>query len=68
MIVRALLRAAGSTIALVVIYYLLPLNRSSTWAAVTMLVIGLVVFTVWSPFRSARSRPHRSRDCGRSKP
>src|SRR5271166_288910 len=45
MIVRALLRAAGSTIALVVIYYLLPLNRSSTWAAVTMLVIGLVVFT-----------------------
>ena len=28
-----------------VIYYLLPLNRSSTWAAVTMLVIGLVVFT-----------------------
>jgi Ion channel len=44
MIVRALLRAAGSTIALVVIYYLLPLNRSSTGAAVTMLTIGLVVF------------------------
>jgi hypothetical protein len=27
-----------------VIYYLLPLDRSSPWAAVTMLVIGLVVF------------------------
>ena len=27
-----------------VIYYLLPLDRSSTWAAVTMLVIGLVLF------------------------
>ena len=45
MIVRALLRAAGSTVALVVIYYLLPLNHSSTWAAVAMLVTGLVVFT-----------------------
>jgi hypothetical protein len=28
----------------VVIYYLLPLNRSSTWVAVTMLVIGLALF------------------------
>ena len=27
-----------------VIYYLLPLDRSSTWAAVAMLVIGLVLF------------------------
>jgi Ion channel len=42
-IVRAVLLAAGSTFALVAIYYLLPLNRSSTWVAVTMLVIGLVV-------------------------
>jgi voltage-gated potassium channel len=42
-IVRAVLRAAGSTIALVAIYYLLPLDRSSTWVAVTMLVIGLAV-------------------------
>ena len=46
MIVRALLRGAGSTIALVVIYYLLPLDRSSTSAAITMLAIGLVVFVV----------------------
>ena len=43
-IVRSLLRATGSTAALVVIYYLLPLDRSSASAAVTMLVIGLVLF------------------------
>ena len=42
-IVRAVLLATGSTVALVAIYYLLPLNRSSTWVAVTMLAIGLVV-------------------------
>jgi voltage-gated potassium channel len=42
-IVRALLRAVGSTAALVAIYYLLPLNRSSTWVAVTMLAIGLAL-------------------------
>ena len=42
-IVRAVLRMVGSTAALVAIYYLLPLNRSSTWVAVTMLAIGLVV-------------------------
>ena len=37
-----MLRAAGSTTALVVIYYLLPLNRSSITVAATMLIIGLV--------------------------
>ena len=42
-IVRAVLRAVGSTAALVAIYYLLPLDRSSTWVAVTILVIGLVL-------------------------
>ena len=42
-IVRALLQAAGSTVALVAIYYLLPLDHFSTWVAVTVLVIGLVV-------------------------
>ena len=42
-IVRAALRALGSTVALVTIYYLLPLDHSSKWAAVTMLVIGLLV-------------------------
>ena len=65
MIVRALLRGAGSTIALVAIYYLLPLDRSSTWAAVTMLAIGLVAFValvavqirsiVTSPFPGLRA-------------
>jgi hypothetical protein len=42
-IAAALLRAAGSTIALVAIYYLLPLDNSARWAAITMLVIGLVL-------------------------
>ncbi len=42
-IVRAALRAAGSTAALVAIYYLLPLDHSSTWVAVTILAIGLAV-------------------------
>ena len=41
-IVRAVLGAVGSTVALVAIYYLLPLDRSSEWFAVTMLAIGLV--------------------------
>jgi heme/copper-type cytochrome/quinol oxidase subunit 2 len=50
-IVRALLRAVGSTAALVAIYYLLPLNHSATWAAVTMLVIGLVVLIALVAFQ-----------------
>jgi voltage-gated potassium channel len=41
-IVRSLLRAAGSTAVLVAIYYLLPLDRSDRWFAVTALAIGLV--------------------------
>jgi voltage-gated potassium channel len=44
MIVRAVLRIVGSATALVAVYYLLPLNNSSTWAAVTILVAGLVLF------------------------
>jgi hypothetical protein len=40
-IVRSLLRAAGSSAVLVAIYYLLPLDHSVRWFAVTMLVIGL---------------------------
>ena len=57
-IVRSFLRAAGSTVALVTVYYLLPLDHSSTWAAVAMLVIGLalliglVAFQVRSIVRS----------------
>jgi voltage-gated potassium channel len=41
-IVRAALRALGSSAALVVIYYLLPLGHASTGAAVTMLVMATI--------------------------
>src|ERR1700751_4732408 len=41
-IVRSLLRALASTTALVTLYYLLPLDHSARWLAITMLVIGLV--------------------------
>ena len=44
MIVWAVLRIVGSTTALVALYYLLPLDRSSTGTAVTILVIGLAGF------------------------
>ena len=40
--VMALLRALGSAVALVAIYYLLPVDRVATWVAVTVLVAGLV--------------------------
>jgi len=59
MIVWAGLRALGNTAALVAIYYLLPLDTSSTGLAVTMLVIalvalmGLVAFQVRAILRSA---------------
>jgi voltage-gated potassium channel len=42
--VWGVLRIVGSTAALVAIYYALPLTHASTWAAVTILVIGLVLF------------------------
>ena len=45
-IVRSSLRAAGSTVALVALYYLLPLNTSVTWFAATMLVTGVVALVV----------------------
>ena len=51
MIARGLLQALVSTSALVVIYYLLPLDRSSTPVAVAMLVIGLVVFVALVGFQ-----------------
>ena len=43
-IVWAVLRIVGSITALMALYYLLPLDHSSTATAVTILVIGLVVF------------------------
>lgn len=42
-IVRAMLRAGGSTAALVTVYYLLPLDRATGWVAAMILVIGLVL-------------------------
>ena len=42
--VRAVLRIVGAIIALVTLYYLVPLDHASTGVAVTILVIGLVVF------------------------
>jgi len=50
-IVHALLRALASTAALVTIYYLLPLDHSARWAAITMLVIGLVLLIVLITFQ-----------------
>jgi voltage-gated potassium channel len=44
MIAWGVLRIAGSVTVLVVLYYLLPLDHSSTGTAVTILVIGLAVF------------------------
>jgi voltage-gated potassium channel len=49
--VSALLRAAGSTIVLVTVYYLLPLDHSARWAAITMLVIGLVALIALTTFQ-----------------
>ena len=51
LIVRAVLRIVGSAAALVTLYYALPLDRSSAWAAVTILVTGLAVFAVLVAFQ-----------------
>jgi voltage-gated potassium channel len=50
--VWTVLRAAGSVAALVAIYYLLPLDHASTPAAVTILIIGLVVFIALVAFHA----------------
>lgn len=46
------LRALGSTALLVAIYYLLPLDHSSTWIAATTMIIGLVVFIALVGFQA----------------
>jgi voltage-gated potassium channel len=51
MIVRAVLRIVGSITALVALYYLLPLDRSSAGGAITILVIGLAVFIALVAFQ-----------------
>ena len=50
-VVRSLLRAAGSTAALVALYYLLPLDHSAHWAAVTMLSVGLAALVTLIAFQ-----------------
>ena len=57
-VVATLLRALGSTVGLVAIYYLLPLDRTSIPVAIGMLAVGLlalgglVAFQVWSIIRA----------------
>ncbi len=45
------LRVAGSVAALVALYYLLPLDHSSTPAAVTILLVGLAAFVALIAFQ-----------------
>ena len=52
MIAWGVLRIAGTVTALVVLYYLLPLDHSSTGTAVTILVIGLAVFIALVAFQT----------------
>ena len=57
-VVLTVLRALASTAALIGIYYLLPLDRTSIWGAVAMLaagllaLIGLIVFQVRSVIKA----------------
>lgn len=65
MVVCAVLRAVASTVTLVAVYYLLPLNRVSASAAIAFLATGLVALTglivfqvrsiVLSPFPGLRA-------------
>ncbi len=59
-IARAALRVAGSIAALVTLYYLLPLDHSSTPVAVTILLIGLAGFITLVGFqvRTIIRSPH----------
>ena len=50
--VMALLRALGSAVALVAVYYLLPLDRTSNWVSVTVLVAGLVALIALIGFQA----------------
>jgi Ion channel len=59
-IVQALLRALASSAVLVTVYYLLPLNGSSRWLAIAMLVIGLVLLAglIAAQVRSIAASPY----------
>jgi voltage-gated potassium channel len=49
--VQAVLRAVGTTVALLAIYYLLPLDHYSTWVAATTLVAGLILLVILIGFQ-----------------
>jgi voltage-gated potassium channel len=51
MVLTTLLRALGSTVALVAIYYLLPLDNTSIGVVVGMLAIGLLALVVLITFQ-----------------
>ena len=50
-IVQMMLRALASSAILVTVYYLLPFDGSSSWLAVTMLVIGLALLIALATFQ-----------------
>ena len=50
-IVRSLLRAVATIAVLTTIYYLLPLDRTSTWVTAAILVSGLAIFTALVVFQ-----------------
>ena len=63
-VVRSFLQGAGSTVVLVAIYYLLPLDHPARWVAVTTLVIGLAALlglVVYQVRAISRSRYPRLR-------
>jgi hypothetical protein len=56
LVVKLVLRVTVSVAGLFTAYYLLPLDRSSTWTAATILVIGLAGFIALATFH-VRSIP-----------
>jgi len=50
-VARTMLRVAGTVTGLFVLYYLLPLDRASEPAAITILVIGLAAFVTLVTFQ-----------------
>jgi len=50
-VARTILRVAGTVTGLFVLYYLLPLDRASEPAAITILVIGLAAFVTLVTFQ-----------------
>jgi len=60
MVLTTLLRALGSTVALVAIYYLLPLDDTSIGVVIGMLAIGLLALVVLITFqvRSIMKAPY----------